>query len=144
MFRYTDKHGKVLHDMFQNQADKQTVYVDGDVKGELREDVRALAESVNNLIIVASLGTFSTGVNIKNLRNIIFASPSKARIKVLQSIGRGLRKSENKTKAVLYDIADDLTYKSWKNHTLKHFEERMKIYGGEKFPYKMYMIQLKE
>ena len=144
LFRYTDKHGKVLFDMFQGQEKKQVVYVDGDVKGELREDVRALAESINNLVIVASLGTFSTGVNIKNLSNIIFASPSKARIKVLQSIGRGLRKSTNKTKAVLYDIADDLTYKSRKNHTIKHFEERMRIYGSEKFPYKMYMIQLKE
>lgn len=144
LFRYTDKHGKILYDMFGKPEDRQIVYVDKDVKGELREDVRALAERSDNLIIVASLGTFSTGVNIKNLHNIIFASPSKARIKVLQSIGRALRKNESKVSATLYDIADDLSYKSWKNHTLRHFEDRMRIYGEEKFPYKMYTIQLKE
>ena len=144
LFQFVEKHGKELLQMIGTPDGKQVAYVDGNVEGELREDVRQLAENSNNLIIIASSGTFSTGVNIKNLHNIIFASPSKSRIRNLQSIGRGLRKSEGKTKATLYDIADDLTYKSWKNHTLKHFEERMRLYGEEKFPYKMYTIQLKE
>lgn len=144
LFQFVDKHGKILFDMFGSPEGKQLAYVDGGVDGELREDVRVLAEQNDNVIIIASSGTFSTGVNIKNLHNIIFASPSKSRIRNLQSIGRALRKSESKTKATLYDIADDLSHKSWKNHTLRHFEERMKIYGDEKFPYKMYMIQLKE
>ena len=102
-----------------------------------------MTETQNNAIIVASYGTFSTGINIRNLHNIIFASPSKSKIRTLQSIGRGLRLGENKETAVLYDIADDLTYKSKKNFTIQHFAERMKIYGDEKFAYKIHTIELK-
>lgn len=144
LFQFVEKHGKVLQQMFGEPEGKIISYVDGGVDGELREDVRVLAESNDNVIIIASSGTFSTGVNIKNIHNIIFASPSKSRVRNLQSIGRGLRRSEGKQKAALYDISDDLSWKSWKNHTLKHFEERMRIYGDEKFPYKIYTIQLKE
>ncbi len=95
------------------------------------------------MIIIASYGTFSTGVNIKNLHNIIFASPSKSRIRNLQSIGRGLRKGSTKSEATLYDIADDLSWKTHKNHTLLHFAERIKIYGEEQFDYKIYTVKLK-
>ena len=144
LFQFVEKHGKILRDMFGEPEGKILSYVDGNVDGELREDVRQLAEQVDNMIIIASVGTFSTGVNIKNLHNVIFASPSKSRVRNLQSIGRVLRKSGTKQKAMLYDIADDLTWKSRKNHTLKHFEERMKIYGDQKFSYKIYSIQLKE
>jgi superfamily II DNA or RNA helicase len=144
LFQFVEKHGKVLQEMFGNPEDKIMLYVDGNVDGELREDVRVVAESNDNVIIIASSGTFSTGVNIKNIHNIIFASPSKSRVRNLQSVGRGLRRSEGKQRATLYDIADDLSWKAHKNHTLKHFEERMKIYGSEKFPYKIYTIQLKE
>jgi superfamily II DNA or RNA helicase len=87
---------------------------------------------------------FSTGVNIRNLHNIIFASPSKSRIRNLQSIGRGLRRSETKTESTLFDIADDLTWKSRKNYTINHFVERIKIYNDEKFNYKIYSVNLKE
>ena len=92
---------------------------------------------------MASYGTFSTGINIRNLHNIVFASPSKSRIRNLQSIGRALRVSETKQSSRLYDIADDLSYKSSRNHTLLHFVERVKIYNEEKFPYKIYNIELK-
>lgn len=86
---------------------------------------------------------FSTGINIKNLHNIIFASPSKSRIRNLQSIGRGLRISETKSSATLYDIADDLRWKKKENYTLKHFAERIRLYGEEKFIFKIYKIELK-
>jgi superfamily II DNA or RNA helicase len=92
---------------------------------------------------VASFGTFSTGINIRNLHNVIFASPSKSRIKILQSIGRALRLSETKTEATLFDIADDMRYKRHENYTLKHFAERIKIYTEEKFKFKVYKIELK-
>jgi superfamily II DNA or RNA helicase len=118
--------------------------VSGETDGEVREDIRQITEQEDNAIIVASYGTFSTGINIRSLRNIIFASPSKSRIRVLQSIGRQLRKSERKDKARLYDIADDLHWKSKKNHTLKHFIERVKIYNEESFEYKMVKIPIKE
>jgi len=93
---------------------------------------------------LASYGTFSTGVSIRRLNNIVFSSPSKSRIRVLQSIGRQLRKSEFKDIAKLYDIADDLKWKSYINHTMRHFNERLKIYESEKFDYKTVKISLEE
>jgi superfamily II DNA or RNA helicase len=144
LFQFVDKHGKVLYDIISKEAiDRKVFFVSGSVDGEEREEIRKIVETETNAIVVASYGTFSTGVNIKNLHNIIFSSPSKSRIRNLQSIGRGLRKSETKTESVLYDIADDLSWKSNKNHTLLHFIERMKIYAEEKFNYKIYKIGLK-
>jgi type I site-specific restriction endonuclease len=118
-------------------------FIHGGVDGEKREDIRSLVEHETNAIIVASSGTFSTGVNIRNLHNIIFTSPSKSKIKTLQSIGRGLRKSETKESVLLFDIADDLSWKTHKNYTLEHFKERIKIYSEEGFDYKLYNIELK-
>ena len=143
LFQFVEKHGKILCDLIRSETSKQVYFVSGEIDGLAREDIRKLAEQNNDVIIVASFGTFSTGVNIKNLHNIVFASPSKSRVRTLQSIGRGLRKSDSKTEATLYDIADDLCYKSWKNHTIQHFAERVKIYDEEKFDYKIYTIKLK-
>jgi superfamily II DNA or RNA helicase len=92
--------------------------------------------------VVASYGTFSTGVNIRNLHNIVLASPSKSRIRVLQSIGRGLRKSDSKEKMVLYDIADDLRHGSKTNFTLNHLNERLNIYNDQSFNYKIFNTDL--
>ena len=100
-------------------------------------------EKSKEAIVVASLGTFSTGVNIKNLHNIIFASPSKSQIRVLQSIGRGLRKSDDGRETTLYDISDDISWKSRKNFSLIHSSERLKIYEKEKFNHKSYKVPLK-
>jgi superfamily II DNA or RNA helicase len=126
------------------QDERPIFFIHGDVGVDEREDVRRITELESNAIIVASYGTFSTGINIRNLHNIIFASPSKSKIRTLQSIGRGLRLGDNKEVATLYDISDDITYKSRKNFTLDHFMERMKIYNEEKFEYKIYTINLKE
>ena len=93
---------------------------------------------------MASYGTFSTGVNIRNLHNIVFASPSKSRVRNLQSIGRGLRTASGKSEARLFDLVDDLRYKGWKNYSIEHFSERLKVYNEEEFPYKLYQIDLKE
>mgnify|MGYP001951346325 CR=1 FL=1 len=99
-------------------------------------------EKQTNAIIVASMGTFSTGINIRNLHNIIFASPSKSQIKVLQSIGRGLRKSDNGRETQLFDVADDLSWKERKNYTLLHSAERVRIYNKEQFKYKMIKVDI--
>jgi superfamily II DNA or RNA helicase len=144
LFQYVDKHGKVLYDLIKDSKDKEVYFISGEIDGEDREVIRKLVETKNNAIIVASYGTFSTGVNIKNLHNVIFASPSKSRVRNLQSIGRGLRKSETKVASTLYDIADDLTWKSSMNHTIRHFVERVKIYNEEKFEYKIYNVTLKD
>jgi superfamily II DNA or RNA helicase len=146
LYQYVDKHGKILYDMLtktENIGDRKIFFVYGKTDTETREQVRRITEEENDAIIVASYGTFSTGINIRNLHNIIFASPSKSRVRNLQSIGRGLRIGDNKTEAVLYDIADDLRYKNHLNFTLKHFIERTKIYNEEKFIYKLYKIGLK-
>ena len=104
--------------------------------------MRGLVEKSDDSIIVASYGTFSTGVNIRRLNNIVFASPSKSRVRVLQSIGRQLRKSSHKSTARLYDICDDLSWKKYENHTLRHFYDRKKIYDAEGFTYKIIKIPL--
>ena len=144
LFQYVEKHGKPLYDQIKDKAHKRRkiFYVSGETGVDVREEVRRITEGEKNAIIVASLGTFSTGINIRNLHNIIFASPSKSQIKILQSIGRGLRKSEDGRATKLYDIADDLAWKSFKNYTLNHAAERIKIYTKEKFKYKIYEIPL--
>jgi len=134
LFTYVEKHGKILFESLTSQNNKRKIFfIHGGVEAEDREAVRHITEKENDAIIVASYGTFSTGVNIRNLHNIIFASPTKSRIRSLQSIGRGLRLGDNKDTAVLYDIADDLRYGPYTNFTLKHYEERVKIYSEEKF-----------
>lgn len=144
LYQFVEKHGKPLHQMISEVSeDRPLFFVHGSVGVEERELVREITEKENNAIIVASYGTFSTGINIRNLHNIIFASPSKSKIRTLQSIGRALRLGENKEKATLFDIADDITYQSRKNFTLEHFIERMRIYNEEKFEYKIYTINLK-
>jgi superfamily II DNA or RNA helicase len=146
LYQFVDKHGKILYDMISNTkniGERKVFFVYGKTDTETREEVRRITEDENDAIIVASYGTFSTGINIRNLHNVIFASPSKSRVRNLQSIGRGLRLGDNKTEAVLYDIADDLRYKNHMNFTLKHFVERTKIYNEEKFTYKLYKIGLK-
>ncbi len=144
LFQLVEKHGKELHRIIKDSAKNRHVFfVFGGTDVEIRESVRSITEKENNAIIVASYGTFSTGVNIRNLHNIIFASPSKSRIRNLQSIGRGLRKGDNKDEATLFDIADDFRLGKFTNFTLKHFVERCKIYDEEKFEYKFYNIELK-
>ena len=146
LFQRVESHGAVLHDLI-NSSTKDTrkvFFIHGGVDTSERELVREITEKEDNAIIVASYGTFSTGINIKNLHNVIFASPSKSRIRNLQSIGRVLRKGKNKTKAVLYDISDDCTYGSRKNYTLNHLIERIKIYNEEDFNYEITTINLKE
>ena len=146
LFSRVETHGQPLYELINNsiQNDRKVFYVHGGVDAEERERIREITETERNAIIVASYGTFSTGINIKNLHNVIFASPSKSRIRNLQSIGRVLRKGNNKTKATLYDIADDATYKSRRNYTLNHLIERIKIYNYEKFNYEIINIALKK
>ena len=138
-------HGKTIHDLIltNKEKDRKLFFVYGGTDAETREQIRAIAETEDNSIIVASFGTFSTGVNIRNLHNIIFASPSKSKIRNLQSIGRGLRKGNKKEKARLIDISDDFRYKSHVNYTLNHFSERIKIYNEERFEYKLYKMEIK-
>ena len=136
LFQFVEKHGSVLYDMMKD-LDRKVFYVWGGTDTKTREDIREITEKEKDAIIVASYGTFSTGINIRNLHNVVFSSPSKSRIRVLQSIGRGLRTNQNKSGATLLDIADDLTWKSRQNFTLRHFMERINIYNEEEFDYEI-------
>jgi superfamily II DNA or RNA helicase len=146
LYSRVESHGAVLYEKINTnkQIDRKVFFIHGGIDAEERESVREITETENNAIIVASYGTFSTGINIKNLHNVIFASPSKSRIRNLQSIGRVLRKGANKVKAILYDISDDCTYNSRRNYTLNHFIERIKIYNEENFNYEIITIQLRK
>ncbi len=146
LYSRVETHGAILYENINKnkQSDRKVFFIHGGVNAEERELVREITEKEKNAIIVASYGTFSTGINIKNLHNVIFASPSKSRIRNLQSIGRVLRKGKDKVKATLYDIADDCTYNSKKNYTLNHLIERIKIYNEENFNYEIVTIQLKK
>ena len=146
LYQFVDKHGQMLYNMISGAekiGNRKVFFIHGGVDTKDRESIRKITETETDAIIVASYGTFSTGINIRNLHNIVFASPSKSRVRNLQSIGRGLRLGDNKDKAVLFDISDDLRYKTHTNYTLKHFTERIKIYNEEQFPYKIYKINLK-
>jgi superfamily II DNA or RNA helicase len=143
LFNFVE-HGKLLFNAIKELNPNRSVFfVYGLVEGEEREAVRKFAEENTDVIIVASYKTFSTGVNIPSLQNVVFGSPSKSRIRVLQSIGRALRLSANKNNARLYDVADDISWKSYKNHSSRHFSERIQMYNQEKFDYSIYTINLK-
>ena len=144
LFQRVDAHGKPLYDLINNKAKegRKVFFVSGEVATSDREVIRKLVEKQNDAIIVASLGTFSTGINIRNLHNIIFASPSKSQIKVLQSIGRGLRRSDDGRGTTLYDITDDLHWRKRNNYTLSHGAERVKIYDKEQFKYKIIKVDI--
>ena len=147
LFQMVEKHGQIIFDMIRTAEKlngRNVYFIHGKVDTEDREVVRSIMEKEKNAIVVASYGTFSTGTNIRNLHNIIFASPSKSRVRNLQSIGRGLRLSKDKEIAILYDIADDMRTGKTMNFTLRHFVERVKIYNEEKFSFKMYNIGLKD
>ena len=136
LYQLVEKHGSTLYRMMSDKMPDRTInFIHGGIKANEREKIRNETETGDSNIIVASYGTYSTGVNIRNLHNIVFASPSKSRIRNLQSIGRVLRKSKTKIKANLFDISDKLTYLSHQNYTWKHLLERMKIYQSERFDF---------
>ena len=142
LFNYVEKHGLPLYEMINSHTDKPVHLVYGGVDVDDREEIRRLVENEDNSIIVASYGTFSTGINIKRLHNLVFASPSKSRVRNLQSIGRVLRQYRGKEIATLYDIADDISRDNGKNYTLLHLFERLKIYKEEKFNYEIIEVKI--
>jgi superfamily II DNA or RNA helicase len=143
LFNYVERHGEPLYKLINSYTERPVYFVHGGVDVEDREEIRRLTEVSNDAIIIASYGTFSTGINIKNLHNVIFASPSKSRVRNLQSIGRVLRKGDNKSQATLYDIADDISTDRGNNYTLNHLLERVKVYNEEKFHYEIIDVKLK-
>ena len=144
LFQLVEKHGKILYEQISTLVkDRKVFFVYGGVNSLEREKIREIVENEKDAIIIASFGTFSTGINIRNLHNIVFASPSKSKIRVLQSIGRGLRSTKNKLEVLVFDIADDISYKERRNFTLGHFSERINIYNEQQFNYEISKVKLK-
>lgn len=142
MFNYVDRHGEVLRNILEKKVEdrgKKLYYVSGKVHVDDREQIRKIVDNNNNSILLASYGTFSTGINIKNIHNIIFAISSKSQIRVLQTIGRGLRLSKDGSTTRLYDISD---YMGRNNFSMRHCEERKNIYSNEKWNYKVLKINI--
>jgi superfamily II DNA or RNA helicase len=141
LFNYVEIHGRPLASLIEAEAgDRKVYFISGKTEAESREYIRRVIDKEKDAILVASFGTTSAGINIVNLDNIIFASPTKSVIRLLQSIGRGLRVSARKKTLKVYDIVDDFSWKSYKNHVLKHFEERLKIYKKEKFDHRVFSM----
>ena len=142
LYQLVEKHGVGLYNAMKD-LDRKVFFIHGGTDTDTREQIREITEKETNAIIVASYGTFSTGINIRNLHNVVFASPSKSRIRVLQSLGRGLRRTTmGQLHTTLIDIADDFTYKDKKNFTLNHFLERINIYNEEEFDYEIDRIRI--
>ena len=141
LFQLVEKHGKILYEGMKGSENVYFVY--GGTDTQQREEIRGLVEGHKNSTTIASYGTFSTGINIRNINNIVLASPSKSKIRVLQSIGRGLRTSSSKDSVLIFDIADDVSYKERRNFTLNHFFERINIYNEEQFNYEISKVKIK-
>ena len=141
LFQLVEKHGSLLYNELK-KLDRKVFFVYGGTTTDTREKIRAITELEKDAIIVASYGTFSTGINIRNIHNIVFASPSKSRVRVLQSIGRGLRQTDDKSRVKLFDVSDNVSYKSRPNFTYRHFTQRLNIYKEEKFNYDINRINL--
>ena len=141
LFQLVEKHGKILYDELKEEENVYFVY--GGTDTGAREKIRGLVETHSKSTTIASFGVFSTGINIRNINNIVLASPSKSKIRVLQSIGRGLRTSSTKDSVLVYDIADDISYNDRRNFTLNHFTERLNIYNEEQFDYEISKVKLK-
>jgi superfamily II DNA or RNA helicase len=141
LFYLVEKHGKLLFERMKDDGNVFFVY--GGTETNTREEIRRIVDGSKNSTTIASYGTFSTGINIRNINNIVLASPSKSKIRVLQSIGRGLRRSNIKDSILVFDIADDISYNERRNFTLNHFTERLNIYNEEQFDYEISKVKLK-
>ncbi len=143
LFQYVDKHGKLLVESIRQACPQKTVhYIDGSSTAADRESIRQHMEQGQQQVLCASYGTTSLGVNITNLHTLIFASPSKSKIRVMQSIGRALRTSEGKTSATLIDLVDDLRIGKHVNYTFSHAQARIEYYSAEKFPFTLHPYPL--
>ena len=123
------EHGEILYERLKNIEGKQVFFVQGSVDVDDRAEIIKKMEESDNVICIAITAIFSTGINIKNLHTMIFAAGGKSAIRMIQSIGRGLRLHSSKKQFSVIDLADNLKYGN------EHIEERKKIYDSEKIPY---------
>lgn len=138
-----DGYGKRIYESLREvQAEKEVYYVDGDTDPERRDYYKTKLEEGANKVLVASFGTLSTGVSVKNIHNIFLTESYKSEVLIKQSLGRGMRLYEGKEKVNIIDFVDDFSWKSSANYLMKHSLERIEIYKREKFDYKIYDVTL--
>lgn len=135
------EHGKKLYEMLRQRSDKKVYYVDGGTNTDIREEYKAKMEAGDDVVIIASYGTFSTGISIKKIHNIFFTESFKSEVIIRQSIGRGLRQHESKDSVNIIDFVDDLRWDDWENYLYRHAKARKKIYRQEKFKYEVKKVR---
>ena len=134
------EHGKKLYEKLRQESDKRVFYVDGGTNTDIREEYKKKMEAGEEVVIVASYGTFSTGISIKKIHNIFFTESFKSEVIIRQSIGRGLRQHESKDKVLIIDFVDDIRTAEWDNYLYKHGKARQAIYKQEKFDYNIKIV----
>jgi superfamily II DNA or RNA helicase len=134
-----DQYGKKMYDWLRENTDKECFYVDGSVS---REFYKKQMEAGENRVLIASFTTFSTGISIKNIHNIIFAESYKSEIIVKQSIGRGMRQLAGKDSFTIIDVVDDLSYENHANYLYKHAKARLEFYKQYSSDIKIHKIPL--
>ena len=122
-------HGQAIYDTIVKDTTKEVYFIRGEVEVDERKRVQELMEKQSNICVIAISKIFSTGINIKNLHYLIFAGGGKAKVKIVQSIGRGLRLHEDKKELIIFDIADNLKY------GMSHYQKRKQLYAQEKIPH---------
>jgi superfamily II DNA or RNA helicase len=129
------EHGKKLYEKLRQESDKRVFYVDGGTDKDIREEYKKKMEAGEEVVIVASYGTFSTGISIKKIHNIFFTESFKSEVIIRQSIGRGLRQHASKDSVNIIDFVDDLSSPDWDNYLIRHAKARQTIYREQKFSY---------
>lgn len=129
------EHGKKIYEKLRQDSDKSVYYVDGNTDKDIREEYKKKMEAGAEVVIVASYGTFSTGISINKIHNIFFTESFKSEVIIRQSIGRGLRKHKSKDSVNIIDFVDDLSSPDWDNYLIRHAKARQKIYREQKFPF---------
>lgn len=153
LVNFVEKHLRPLYNKLKETSKKKIYMIDATTPPDERERIRKEMEENNDCVLVATYGTCSTGINIKNLHHIIFGSAFKSKIRVLQSIGRELRKLKGKETAVLWDLVDDLIYvqrfksgakRVRSNYLMRHAQKRLQTYREEEFPYEIMQKKIEQ
>jgi superfamily II DNA or RNA helicase len=138
-----DEYGRnIWNGIREINSHKEAFYVDGDTKENLREEYKSRMETGENKVLIATYGTFSTGISINNLHNIFLVESYKSEVLIKQSLGRGMRKMAGKEKVNIIDFVDDFSSPGYKNYLMKHSDERINIYKNENFEYKIFRVTL--
>jgi superfamily II DNA or RNA helicase len=138
-----EEYGKQIWNLLRElNGDREAFYVDGDTSEALREEYKRRMSVGANKVLIATYGTFSTGISINNLHNIFLVESYKSEILIKQSLGRGMRKMEGKEKVNVIDFVDDFSTGKYKSYLTKHSLERIEIYKKEGFEYRLYNVKL--